>query len=616
MKTTMKKIIATIMVLIILAQITTNSFASLEIGTKINLKCKSRLDSLLQYYKEEISDWSYKVAYYIYYIDEETGKKQPAICVELSKDGVGELGSYDTTIDVCKDDGIYTILYIYNNKKYSSWGLESEDDYYLAVQTAMHCYSEKIKPKDRYRVGDRVLEGYTPNTIDEIQKRGTAVLNTAQSLYNSAIKKEYKQQNLEVNLEEKGEWIEENINGTEYYSKKYKVTSNIDLEYYKVDTSSFYNNIKVFDLKNNEIDTNKNITNTELKIALQKSEISNEKTITGNIKISSATAKLSVAVYANSNNSNKQNYVVYTDKSEQTSITKEVSLTTTNNKTIINKIDIETNSPLEGAIFDIYMNEKDSNGDYIINEETYVLTTNKTDLDGKIIVELERAGDYILKEKEAPEGYAVSEEILEFTVQTGLAPEDKEIYVYNKELKLDLNIEKSGTKEAQTGEIIEYEFNNLKNNSNVSVNNFVWKDVLPINAVRLIELSTGTWSEEVEYSIWYKTNLNEEYIMYRDKLNSTQNYTFKVSDMNLAKNEYITEYELRFGTVNSGFKENVNPKIYCEVLKGLENGYKFINNTYLTATYFDEKIEEKDEWETIIYTKEVPKEKKLPKTGA
>lgn len=616
MKTTMKKIIATIMVLIILAQITTNSFASLEIGTKINLKCKSRLDSLLQYYKEEISDWSYKVAYYIYYIDEETGKKQPAICVELSKDGVGELGSYDTTIDVCKDDGIYTILYIYNNKKYSSWGLESEDDYYLAVQTAMHCYSEKIKPKDRYRVGDRVLEGYTPNTIDEIQKRGTAVLNTAQSLYNSAIKKEYKQQNLEVNLEEKGEWIEENINGTEYYSKKYKVTSNIDLEYYKVDTSSFYNNIKVFDLKNNEIDTNKNITNTELKIALQKSEISNEKTITGNIKISSATAKLSVAVYANSNNSNKQNYVVYTDKSEQTSITKEVSLTTTNNKTIINKIDIETNSPLEGAIFDIYMNEKDSNGDYIINEETYVLTTNKTDLDGKIIVELERAGDYILKEKEAPEGYAVSEEILEFTVQTGLAPEDKEIYVYNKELKLDLNIEKSGTKEAQTGEIIEYEFNNLKNNSNVSVNNFVWKDVLPTNAVRLIELSTGTWSEEVEYSIWYKTNLNEEYIMYRDKLNSTQNYTFKVSDMNLAKNEYITEYELRFGTVNSGFKENVNPKIYCEVLKGLENGYKFINNTYLTATYFDEKIEEKDEWETIIYTKEVPKEKKLPKTGA
>lgn len=616
MKTTMKKIIATIMVVIILVQITTNSFASLEIGTKINLKCKSRLDSLLQYYKEEISDWSYKVAYYIYYIDEETGKKQPAICVELSKDGVGELGSYDTTIDICKDDGIYTILYIYNNKKYSSWGLESEDDYYLAVQTAMHCYSEKIKPKDRYRVGDRVLEGYTPNTIDEIQKRGTAVLNTAQSLYNSAIKKEYKQQNLEVNLEEKGEWIEENINGTEYYSKKYKVTSNIDLKYYKVDTSSFYNNIKVFDLKNNEIDTNKNITNTELKIALQKSEISNEKTITGNIKISSATAKLSVAVYANSNNSNKQNYVVYTDKSEQTSITKEVSLTTTNNKTIINKIDIETNSPLEGAIFDIYMNEKDSNGDYIINEETYVLTTNKTDLDGKIIVELERAGDYILKEKEAPEGYAVSEEILEFTVQTGLAPEDKEIYVYNKELKLDLNIEKSGTKEAQTGEIIEYEFNNLKNNSNVSVNNFVWKDVLPTNAVRLIELSTGTWSEEVEYSIWYKTNLNEEYIMYRDKLNSTQNYTFKVSDMNLAKNEYITEYELRFGTVNSGFKENVNPKIYCEVLKGLENGYKFINNTYLTATYFDEKIEEKDEWETIIYTKEVPKEKKLPKTGA
>lgn len=713
-KLKLKKALILLMIAINIIQINICSFAGLEKNQKIKLKSNGMLDCLLQFYKDSIEDWSYKVAYYIYYLDEETGKKIPAICVEPSKDGVGESGSYDTTIDVCNDNGVYTILYIYNNKKFSAWNLESEKAYYLAVQTAMHCYTEKISPKKKYRVGDRILEGYTPESLKEIKTRGKAVLDTAESLYNSAIKKEYSQEYLTIDLKEKSDWLEEKINGKEYYSKKYEVDSNVKLDYYKIDVSELWNNAKIFDMKNNNIKEKSKVTNKEFKISIEKSEISTPKTIKGKIKIESATAKIPTAVYAKSNKANKQNYVIYTDKTQQVSKVKTTGFTTVNNKIKIHKIDSNTKIPLEGVDFDIYNKQKDNNGNYILNENTYMFTTEKSNSKGEIFVEIEKAGDYLAVEKTAPEGYVVSDEAYEFSVDVGIAPKDIEINIendlikgkieilkkskgYNKFLKLEdgtpladakykiedengkiigtyvtnseglilsdelpygkykvyeiespkfynlnsepqeifinennktyevvfeneasdveLKIEKTGTKETEAGKMVEYEFDNLENKSNVSVDNFTWKDVLPTDAVRISEISTGTWKDEVEYSIWYKTNLNDKYILYKDKLNSKENYRFKMDEIKLSKNEYITEYEFRFGTVKPGFKEEINPKIYCRVLKNLKSGYEFTNNTYLTATYFDEKLEERDEWKTIIYNKEKPKENKLPKTG-
>ena len=714
MKIKLKKALILLMVLINIIQINICSFAGLEENQKIKLKSNGMLDCLLQFYKESIEDWSYKVAYYIYYLDEETGKKIPAICVEPSKDGVGESGSYDTTIDVCNDNGVYTILYIYNNKKFSAWNLESEKDYYLAVQTAMHCYTEKISPKKKYRVGDRILDGYTPESLKEIKTRGKAVLDTAESLYNSAIKKEYSQEFLTIDLKEKSDWIEEKINGKEYYSKKYEVDSNVKLDYYKIDVSELWNNAKIFDMKNNNIKEKSKFTNNEFKVSIEKSEISTPKTIKGKIKIESATAQIPTAVYAKSNKDSKQNYVIYTDKTQQVSKVKTTGFTTVNNKIKIHKIDSNTKIPLEGVDFDIYNKQKDNEGNYILNENTYMFTTEKSNSNGEIFIEIEKAGDYLAVEKTAPEGYVVSDEVYEFSVDVGIAPKDIEINVendliegkieilkkskgYNKFLNIEdgtpladakykiedengktigtyitnseglilsdelpygkykiyeiespkfynlnsepqeifinennkkyevifeneasdveLKIEKTGTKETEAGKMVEYEFDNLENISNVSVDNFTWKDVLPTDAVRISEISTGTWKDEVEYSIWYKTNLNDKYTLYKDKLNSKENYRLKMDEIKLSKNEYITEYEFRFGTVKPGFKEEINPKIYCKVLNNLKSGYEFTNNTYLTATYFDEKIEAKDEWKTIIYNKKKPKENKLPKTG-
>ena len=320
-------------------QVTPISFAGLKLNSKINLKSKGMLDCLLQFYSDEWSDWSYKVGYFIYYQDEELGKNIPALCVEPSREGVGELGSYDTTIDVCNDNGIYTILYLYNNKKYTDWELQNAEDYYLAAQTAMHCYADKVKPKDRYRVGDRVLEGYTPNSLDEIKQRGKVVLNTAQSLYDSAIKNEYKQQDLKIGIEERSNWKEEKISGVKYYCKEYKIQSNYDLEFYKVDALGVSKNISIFTSGNKKINNNGKIEYENFKIAIPKDEFNYKTTIKGNIKVTAVSDKIPVAVYANSKSSNKQNYAVYTYEEQQASISKNMELAIDIDKLIINKLD-------------------------------------------------------------------------------------------------------------------------------------------------------------------------------------------------------------------------------------------------------------------------------------
>ena len=50
------------------------------------------------------------------------------------------------------------------------------------------------------------------------------------------------------------------------------------------------------------------------------------------------------------------------------------------------------------------------------------------------------------------------------------------------------------------------------------------------------------------------------------------------------------------------------PKLYCDVLENLDNGYKFTNKTKVSGSYKEEGTEDEDEWTTIVYNKEPEKE--------
>ena len=146
------------------------------------------------------------------------------------------------------------------------------------------------------------------------------------------------------------------------------------------------------------------------------------------------------------------------------------------------------------------------------------------------------------------------------------------------------------------------------------MNNFTWQDTLPTQALRADRIYTGTWNEDLEYSIWYKTNKND-YKMLVDGLSTQVNNEINFKDANLEDDEYITEYQFRFGTVKVGFSEVEAPILYCDMLDNLENGFVFTNYTKVFGNYEDKYVEDTDEWTTVTYFKEIETTQKLPRTG-
>ena len=187
----MKKI-KIISILIILIQIITMlinlnvSNAVLVEGQDLMLRGDHECDSVLEYWMTDYNRWSYKIVWYVYYIDEQTGNKYPAFCVEPAKEGVGTgYADYNSIVSREYDDGIWRILSKgYMGTRYTDWNLECDDDFYSATKVALHSYVEKVAPKDKYILGNRSVDG---NTVEEIQRRGAKVLDVAQRLYEYGI---------------------------------------------------------------------------------------------------------------------------------------------------------------------------------------------------------------------------------------------------------------------------------------------------------------------------------------------------------------------------------------------------------------------------------------------
>lgn len=133
--------------------------------------------------------------------------------------------------------------------------------------------------------------------------------------------------------------------------------------------------------------------------------------------------------------------------------------------------------------------------------------------------------------------------------------------------------------------------------------------------LKLDKIYTGTWNEELEYSVLYKTN-KEDFKLFKDKLNTQKVYELDFNNLELQEDEYITEFEFRFGKVKVDFKEIESPIVFVNMLDNLKNGFTFTNNTKVSGNYLEEYIEDNDNWTTIIYNREVKINEELPKTGA
>lgn len=588
-----KKILSfLLLVIILLSNIKPVLALSFENGQVVTLEKDHDCISVLKIKGEDLL----KGVTYVVYRDSETGRKQPAFCVEPSQEGVGTGAgdSYDVTLDFMKDQSLWRILYKgYMGSEYINWGLECDDDLYYATKTAVHCLVDGITPIDKYEVPHRVGWGEDVS-YEEVQRRGAKVLEVAQQLYDFGIhsKETYLVPEFKINIEEEN--IKQKIDGEEYLVQICSVSGNREIHSYEVRTENFPEGTKILDSYNQE--TNKMIKEN-FKIAIPTKNIL--KNQTGTIKLTDIEAISYPVFYAKAYDENLQDYIIYADKVEKASAYSTLKIDAYKSTLQIVKVDTETRKELEGVTF----NAKYADTNELIGDFT-------TDASGKIMIKNLRQGKIVLTEKSTTEDYILNPESIE--VELGY-DETKEITFENDPVDLKVNVEKTGFVEAQSGQNIYYDFKNIKNNSNVELENFIWTDMLPSEAVRADKIYTGTYNQELEYSVWYKTNKNDFKIL-EENLSTQINNEISFRDLQLEEDEYITEYEFRFGKVKIGFSEIEKPRLYCDVINTLENKTIFTNTTKVKGNYLEKEVEDEDYWKTIIYNKE-PEPEILPRTG-
>lgn len=255
------------------------------------------------------------------------------------------------------------------------------------------------------------------------------------------------------------------------------------------------------------------------------------------------------------------------------------------------KTDLETGEPLAGAVIGLYAEEdiRNAEGSILVRSGT-LLESSETGADGLAYFEsdLPVGYRYAVQEISAPEGYLKSEQKQEFnfayagddtgTVQISLSIE-------NQPNDVQIEVEKYAPEQTKENETLRFAIEKVRNAGNCTVDNFTLTDRLPAQ-VKLTELQTGTFEgmkTTDSYSIWYQTNQNGEYRLWRNDIQADTNTHLTVSDLNLAEGEEVTAFQYRFGTVNKGFTELEKPEYLVQVKTGLSDGEGIVNRIELTG---------------------------------
>lgn len=257
-------------------------------------------------------------------------------------------------------------------------------------------------------------------------------------------------------------------------------------------------------------------------------------------------------------------------------------------------------TPIPNTIFEVY----DRAGN--------VVDTIKTGKNGVAVTRPLPLGRYKLVEARAAEFYGLDQTPIEVEIE--FAGQIVRAAMTNKSLYTNVSITKRGYVEVMPGQSIRYDFSNIANNSTTALESFYFRDTLPINAVRLDKIVTGTWNAGGSYKIVYKTNLTGgEYRVLADNLSTGRNYVLNASPatLGLASGEYVTEIMAVFGVVPSNFRQVEAPRVYCTVLNTLIGGTEFTNTADAGGVYNGQWIMAADRWTTRVYAPTKP----LPRTG-
>ena len=258
-------------------------------------------------------------------------------------------------------------------------------------------------------------------------------------------------------------------------------------------------------------------------------------------------------------------------------------------------------TPIPNTVFEVY------------NARTNRLVdTIKTDKNGLAVSKPLPLARYKIVESKAAEFYGLDKTPIEVEIE--YAGQIVKASMTNKSLSTNVSIKKTGYVEVMPGQLVRYNFADIANNSTTALESFYWRDTLPVKAVRLEKIYTGTWNTPGNYKIVYRTNLSRDtWRTLADNLSTSKNYVLDASPaaLGLAANEYVTEFMAAFGIVPANFRQVEAPRVDCKALAKLTGGTQFVNQADAGGVYNGQWIMATSRWVTRIYAPSKP----LPRTG-
>ena len=258
-------------------------------------------------------------------------------------------------------------------------------------------------------------------------------------------------------------------------------------------------------------------------------------------------------------------------------------------------------TPIPNTVFEVY------------NARTNRLVdTIKTDKNGLAVSKPLPLARYKIVESKAAEFYGLDKTPIEVEIEH--AGQIIKASMTNKSLSTNVSIKKTGYMEVMPGQLVRYNFADIANNSTTALESFYWRDTLPVKAVRLQTIYTGTWNTPGNYKIVYRTNLSGgTWRTLADNLSTSKNYVLDASPaaLGLAANEYVTEFMAAFGIVPANFRQVEAPRVDCKALAKLTGGTQFVNTSDAGGVYNRQWIMATSRWVTRVYAPSKP----LPRTG-
>lgn len=252
----------------------------------------------------------------------------------------------------------------------------------------------------------------------------------------------------------------------------------------------------------------------------------------------------------------------------------------------------------------------DNAGRYVFSTDiplnAYAREQEKTDSEDKD----EEEPMYYLIESKFPDGYIPNDIVYYIDSRTPkmtVRNTSENVDISNDPLQAELEVDKSAPKFASPGGTLRFTVSKVTNQCMYEMNEFTLTDILPEH-VKLSVLNTGTFKNPrnhvVSYSIWFKTNYDSEWRAWKTGIQSNEAQELKVADMGLGEDEYVTQFQYRFGTVPPFFEVDENPYYDVVVDRDVDLNTVLVNHIKLAGNKFGKYLTSEDETETrLLYGK-------------